>query len=62
MKEITELTESEFDRVIAGSGLPLLVDFSAPWCGPCRMIAPLLEQLALHFAGRLRLFKVNMDE
>ena len=62
MKEITELTESEFDRVMAEPGLPLLVDFYAPWCGPCKMIAPLLEQLAQHLAGRLRFFKVNVDE
>lgn len=62
MKEIAKLTQSEFDRVVAELGQPLLVDFYAAWCGPCKMIASLLEQLALPFAGRLRFFKVNVDE
>ncbi len=52
----------EFDRVIANSALPALVDLWAPWCGPCRMVAPALEQLSRDRAGTLRVVKVNVDE
>lgn len=61
MNTIVELTEAEFDRVIAGTLLPAVVDFYAPWCGPCKMLAPLLNALAEHFAGRIQFFKVNVD-
>ena len=62
MESITELNDETFDRAFASSSRPVLVDVYAPWCGPCKMIAPLLEQLAEHFAGRVRFFKVNLDE
>lgn len=52
----------EFDRVIERSKLPVLVDLWAPWCGPCKAIAPSLERLALERAGLLRIVKVNVDE
>jgi thioredoxin 1 len=61
MKTISELTETNFDRAIAGLNGPAVVDVYAPWCGPCKMIAPLLEKLAEHFAGRIEFFKVNVD-
>jgi thioredoxin len=57
-----ELNENTFDREVLNSEIPALVDFYAPWCGPCRMIAPLLDALSRKFAGRVKIAKVNVDE
>jgi thioredoxin len=62
MSKIAELTEENFDQAIAEGTTPAVVDVYAPWCGPCKMLAPLMEQLADHFAGRIPFFKVNVDE
>ena len=59
---LADATTSDFDQVIAASSLPILVDLWAPWCGPCRAIAPALEHLAQQRAGSLRVVKVNVDE
>ena len=56
------VTDASFARDVLQSPLPVLVDFWAPWCGPCHMIAPTLEKLAAEYAGRLRVAKVNIDE
>ncbi|MGE5246179.1 MAG: thioredoxin [Betaproteobacteria bacterium] len=52
---------ASFDRAVAGASLPLVVDYWAPWCGPCRMVAPELEKVAARQAGRLIVLKVNTD-
>ena len=55
-------TTSDFDRVIAQSSLPVVVDYWAPWCGPCRMVAPEVQKVAARQAGRALVIKVNTDE
>ena len=54
-------TAEDFDRLVANSSLPIVVDYWAPWCGPCRMVAPELEKVATHLAGKVLVVKVNTD-
>ncbi len=56
------VTDAEFEQVVFQSELPVVVDFWAPWCGPCRMVAPTLEKIAKEQAGKLVVAKVNTDE
>ena len=60
--KIVNLTEQEFDQFVASAQLPVLVDFWAPWCGPCKTIAPLLDELAEELSDVLIIVKVNVDE
>lgn len=62
MHHIKELSDSDFDGEVLQSAEPVLVDFWAPWCGPCRQIAPVIEQLATENAGAVKVAKVNIDE
>ena len=62
MKNIIELNETNFESEVLKAAGPMLVDFYAPWCGPCKMLAPILEQLAGEFTGRVKFAKLNVDE
>jgi thioredoxin 1 len=59
---IAELTDATFDEQITSATEPLLVDFWAEWCGPCKMISPILEEIAAEHAGKIRIAKLNVDD
>ena len=58
----TNTSDSTFDQDVLKSDVPVLVDFWAPWCGPCRMVAPVVEDLAEEYDGRVKFVKLNTDE
>lgn len=59
---VLDVSDSNFESEVLKSDIPVLVDFWAPWCGPCRMIAPVVEKLSQEFAGQAKFVKLNVDD
>lgn len=59
---VTQVSDAEFDTQVMAAPMPVLVDCWAPWCGPCHAVAPVLEELANRYAGRVKIVKLNLDD
>ena len=62
MSEVVHATDASFESEVLQSGLPVVLDFWAPWCGPCKMIAPILDDIATELDGKVKVVKINVDE
>jgi thioredoxin 1 len=62
MSSAAQVTDSTFKQEVLESEVPVLVDFWAPWCGPCRMVAPIVDEISAHYEGQVKVVKLNTDE
>ena len=62
MSAVQEITDKNFDTEVINADLPVLIDFWAPWCGPCRAIGPIVDELAKDYNGKLKVVKMNVDD
>ncbi len=62
MHPVKELSDGDFETEVLKSTEPVLVDFWAPWCGPCRMVGPIIDELSKEYAGKVNFYKVNVDD
>jgi len=62
MSKPVDIQEAKFDELVLKSKMPVLVDFWAPWCGPCRMVAPIVDELAKEYDGKVTFYKLNVDD
>ena len=62
MSKVAEVSDATFDQEVLKSAVPVLIDFWAPWCGPCKAIAPVVDELAGVYDGRLKIVKMNVDD